>query len=255
MFSLEIVSPPAGRDLLTAELWELGCAGIVELDEARVRVFFEDAAGRDEALTRWPGASWREEEETDWVATAREKLPPMLIGRRFFLVPEWRDDPTPEGRFRIQVNPGQAFGTGFHETTQLCIEALEDYCRPGMDVLDVGTGSGILSQAAECLGAARIYACDIDPIAVEVARLQLRQAFVGSADAVRPGIADIVVANITPEPILELAPDLLSALRPGGVALLSGFEGAEVELVKAAFAGVIETRAKGAWSALIVRAG
>ncbi len=83
-------------------------------------------------LKLFPGARQREEEERDWVQSSRDLLQPMEVGRRFFLVPEWRDDPTPEGRFRIAVNPGMAFGTGVHETTRLCIEALEDYLQPGM---------------------------------------------------------------------------------------------------------------------------
>src|ERR1700738_1813831 len=95
-------------------------------------------------------------------------LQPMTVGARFFLVPEWRDDPTPAGRFRIAVNPGQAFGTGVHETTRLCLEAIEEFVRPGSAVLDVGTGSGILARAAALLGAKRVYGCDVDPVAVEI---------------------------------------------------------------------------------------
>src|SRR6185312_10980629 len=107
--------------------------------------------------------------------SARNLLQPMEVGQRFYLVPEWRDDPAPEGRFRVTVNPGMAFGTGVHETTQLCIEALEDFVQPGMIVLDVGTGSGILATVARLLGAERAIACDNDPIAIEVAQ----QGFVG----------------------------------------------------------------------------
>jgi len=252
MFSLEIECPLEDRDLLVAELWEQGSAGIVELDAAMVRAFFEDSADRDTLRARYPGAAWRNEEERDWIATAREKLPPMLVGRRFFLVPEWRGDPTPAGRFRIAVNPGMAFGTGFHETTQLCIEALEDFVQPGAALLDIGTGSGILSQAGELLGAAPIYACDIDPVAVDVARRNLRRAFIGSVNAVRDAVADVVVANISPEAILALAPDLLRALKPGGTALFSGFELHEVEMVRAALPTAREVRTKGNWALIVV---
>src|SRR5262245_10876733 len=143
MFSLEIECDPTDRDLLIAELWEQGSAGIVELTPARVRAFFEDTAGRAALRALYPGASLRVEEQIDWVQSARDLMRPMEVGQRFFLVPEWLDDPAPRGRFRIAVNPGMAFGTGVHETTQLCIEALEEYVAPGMTVLDVGTGSGI----------------------------------------------------------------------------------------------------------------
>jgi ribosomal protein L11 methyltransferase len=179
-------------------------------------------------------------------------LPPMLVGRRFFLLPEWRDDPPPEGRFCIIVNPGMAFGTGFHETTQLCLEALEDYVRPGERVLDVGTGSGILGEAAGLLGATAVYACDTDPVALEVARRKLGCAFVGSADAVRASVADIVVANISPQAIATLAQDLLRVRKPGGTAILSGFETHEVEGLRALLPPVRDVRSRNTWALIVV---
>jgi ribosomal protein L11 methyltransferase len=150
------------------------------------------------------------------------------------------------------VNPGMAFGTGFHETTQLCLEALEDYVHPGQSFLDVGTGSGILSEAAELLGATGIYACDTDPVAVEVARRKLGCAFVGSADAVRAGVADIVVANISPQAIAMIAPDLLRVCKPGGTAILSGFETHEVEALRAVLPPVRDVRSRNTWALIVV---
>ncbi len=244
MFSLEIECDPQDRDLLIAELWEQGSAGIVELDDSRVRAFFEEAAGRERLLGMYPGAALRIEEQRDWVASARELLQPMEVGTRFFLVPEWRDDPAPPGRFRITVNPGQAFGTGVHETTQLCLEALERYVNPEATVLDIGTGSGVLARAARLLGAARVYACDIDPVAVEIAG----EGFIGSADAVATACADLVVANISPEAIIRLAPDMVRVLKPGGILLASGFEVAEVDQVRAALPPASDVRIKGNWA-------
>jgi ribosomal protein L11 methyltransferase len=246
MFSLEIECDPDDRDLLIAELWEQQSAGIVELTPRRVRAFFDDGADRDTLLRLYPGSSWRTEQQRDWVQAARDLLQPMEVGRRFFLVPEWRDDPAPEGRFRIAVNPGMAFGTGVHETTRLCIEALEDFLQPAMSVLDVGTGSGILAKAARLLGADKVYACDTDPVAVEIAG---SGAFVGSADAVASQSADLVLANISPEAILALAPDLLRVLRPGGKLLASGFERNEVAMVNAMLRG--EVREKGNWALVV----
>jgi ribosomal protein L11 methyltransferase len=248
MFSLEIDCEPDQRDLLVADLWEQGSAGIVELTPQTVRAFFEDDADRAALIAKYPAARERTEEQRDWVAEARDMLQPMEVGRRFFLVPEWRDDPTPEGRFRIVVNPGMAFGTGVHETTRLCIEAMEDYLKPGMSVLDVGTGQGILARAARLLGAARVVACDIDPVAVEIAG----EGFVGSVDAVASRSADLVLANISPEAITTLAADLLRVRRPGGILLASGFELHEVDQVRAVLGGARETRIKGNWALLVV---
>ncbi len=174
MFSLEVAGTPEDNDLLIAELWAAGSAGIAELDGGRLRAFFEDDADRDAFVERFGAVSWRREEECDWVAVSRSNWEPLQVGTRFLLVPDWRDDPAPEGRFRIVVNPGMAFGTGIHETTQLCMEAVETYVRRGMAVLDVGTGSGILAEAAGLLGASPVWACDIDPVAVGIARGKAR---------------------------------------------------------------------------------
>jgi ribosomal protein L11 methyltransferase len=248
MFSVELDCKPEDRDLLLAELWEQGSAGIVELAPNRLRAFFDDAL-LDETSERYPAGLFREEDEQrDWVQASRDLLQPIEVGRHFFLAPEWCEDPTPEGRFRITVNPGMAFGTGVHETTRLCMEALEEYLTPGMRTLDVGTGSGILSKAARLLGAGRTWACDTDPVAVAIAG----EGFVGSVDAVGSNTVDLAMANISPEAIIALAPDLIRVLHPGGVLLASGFEVHEVEMVKAALPAPREVRVKGNWALIVV---
>jgi len=247
MFSLEIECDPDDRELLIADLWDHHSAGIVELSNSRVRAFFEDHEDRDELLQLFPGSAWRVEANRDWVQSARDLLQPMEVGARFYLAPEWRDDPTPAGRFRIVVNPGMAFGTGVHETTQLCLEALEEFVKPGDRVLDVGTGSGILAQAAALLGAGKVYACDIDPVAVEIAG----NGFVGSVNAVATASVDLAVANISPEAIVRIAPDLVRVLRPNGIVLASGLEIPEVEQVKAALPPSREVRSKGNWALIV----
>src|SRR5580698_8697349 len=246
MFSLEIECDPEDRELLIADLWDHHSAGIVELATSRVRAFFEDEEDRNELLQLFPGSTLRIEENRDWVQSSRDLLQPREVGERFFLVPEWRDDPTPAGRLRIVVNPGMAFGTGVHETTRLCLEALEEFVKPGAHVLDVGTGSGILARAAALLGAGKVYACDTDPVAVEIAG----NGFVGSADAVASASVDLVVANINPETIVKIAPDLLRVLRPHGVLLTSGLELADVAQVQVALPSEV-IRRKGNWALIV----
>lgn len=243
MFSIDLDCKQPEKDLTIAELWEAGCTGIVELEEwddlARLRVFFDDDTRQSELLARFGGES-RPADLRDWVAFAREYLKPMEIGKRIFVCPEWRDDPTPPGRIRIQVNAGLAFGTGAHETTRLCLEAIERHLEPGMTVVDVGTGSGILAEAAVKLGAGRVLASDTDQEAVDVALENVEKAGVavtvslGSADIFSDGIADLVVANISPAWIADLAPDWMRILKPGGWAILSGFEASDVPRVSEA---------------------
>jgi ribosomal protein L11 methyltransferase len=243
MFSIDIACPPQdeqAKDLTVAELWEAGCTGIVELDDtASLRAFFDDDARAAELQSRF-GGTIAPADTRDWVAFAHEYLKPMQIGERIFVCPEWRDDPTPPGRIRIAVNAGLAFGTGAHETTRLCLEAIERHLKPGMTVVDIGTGSGILAEAAVKLGAGEVHANDNDPDAVAVARENFEKAGVhvalslGSAGDFPPSFADLIVANISPAWISDLAPEWMRILKPGGVAVLSGFEANDIAGVSAA---------------------
>src|SRR5580704_11508104 len=104
MFSIEIECRPEQNDMLIAELWAEGSAGIVELDGGGLRAFFEDDADRSALAARFLAVSWRREEQRDWVELSRANWEPLAVGERFFLVPEWLSDPAPEGRFRIAVN-------------------------------------------------------------------------------------------------------------------------------------------------------
>ncbi len=186
-----------------------GTAGIIEHD-GYLEAFFEDRA----VAARFGDPV--ECDTTDWVQHTYDAWPPILVGEKFFVVAPWRTDPTPPGRFRLELNPGLQCGTGRHPCTRLCLEAMERLVQPGDSVLDVGTGSGILSIAAKLLGAGRVIACDIDPDAARLAPF-----FVGSADAVRDGAFDIVVANIGEEVLGRLRADLERVARRR---ILSGFQ-------------------------------
>lgn len=225
MFSLLLHPSPEQEDFLIAELAECGVAGITE-GPGGLRVFFEKDAEADALIERFSG--YRPEQvaiaQFDWEQATREAWPPLKIGKRFYLVAPWCQDPAPEGRLRLEIEPGMACGTGRHPATQLCLEALENHLAPGMRVLDVGTGSGILSAAAKLLGAASAIGCDVDPDAVAIARRRIgANLFVGSADAVRPRSQDLMVANIDSATLEAIGQELERVRAPASKLILSGF--------------------------------
>ncbi|HEY7209890.1 MAG TPA: 50S ribosomal protein L11 methyltransferase [Bryobacteraceae bacterium] len=211
---------PRHDETLIAILWEAGTVGIVE-EGAGLRAYFEDAGSLD-VLTGL-GGEFRNE-PTEIAASNANDWPPIAVGQRLYLVPPSFSGSVPESRWKLQLQSGAAFGSGRHETTQLCLEAMERYMRPGAVVIDTGCGSGILSAAAHLLGASRVISCDIDPNAVDLTRRYMnKEVFSGSADAIAPHTADLVIANLTAAILDKLAWDLKRIARPQGLVLLSGF--------------------------------
>ena len=172
-------------------------------------------------------------DEEDWANEWKKYYHPLHIGMHLVVTPPWEDYiPTPEETV-VTMDPGMAFGTGTHETTRLCLALLEKYmprncnCR----LLDVGTGSGILSIAASKLGAGRCFAYDIDPVAVRVAKENIelngcKNITCGCSDLLagvdRTAPYDFVCANIVADIILRMAPDLPPLLREGALVVTSG---------------------------------
>ncbi len=155
---------------------------------------------------------------------------PLPVGEKLLIRPVWRDDYDPSGRTVLNLDPGLAFGTGAHETTRLCLEALEKYVFPGCTMLDVGCGSGILSVAALLLGAKSALGIDIDEMAVKASRDNARLNNVENGyTAVRGDLADkaegcydIITANIVADAIIALSPDITAHMNENSIYIMSG---------------------------------
>ncbi|MHB8417559.1 MAG: 50S ribosomal protein L11 methyltransferase [Myxococcales bacterium] len=194
-------------------------------------------------------------EEEPWAESWKRHFHPLRLGR-LHVVPPWEDQPTPEGCRRLVLEPGMAFGTGAHETTALCLEAIDGWLaeRPQATLLDVGTGSGILAIAASLLGASRVLATDDDPVALRTAGenagrngASVEMALAGQEP---PGRFDLVVANIHANTLIALAPVLRERLAPGGRLLLSGLLANQADEVAAAFSPPLRElprRERGGW--------
>jgi ribosomal protein L11 methyltransferase len=226
LFSLLLHPSPDREDILSAELQECGTAGISEEDSG-LRAFFESDRDAVSLLQRFAEFSpeLREERPIDWERVTHEAFPPLVVGERFYLVAPW-DEAThaPPGRLRLEIYPGMACGTGRHPATQLCLQAIERHVQPGARVLDVGSGSGILCDAARLVGAGSVVGCDIDPDAVRIASQRVHvPMFIGSAAAVRSKWADAIVANIDAATLELIAPELERVRKSTSVLILSGF--------------------------------
>lgn len=226
MFSLLLHTASDSEDIVLAELQECGTAGVSE-EDAGLRAFFEGDRDRASLVQRFAAFApeVREEEPADWERVTRDAWPPICVGERFYLVAPWDElSATPAGRLRLEIYPGMACGTGRHPATQLCLRAIERFVKPGARVLDVGSGSGILSDAARLVDAAQVIGCDIDPDAVRVVRERVDvPMFVGSADAVRSGWADVIVGNIDASTLERIAPELERVRKRESTLIVSGF--------------------------------
>jgi len=204
-----------------------------------------------------------ERERVDWLEVYQQSLEPIVIGERFIVAPDASLFPRDTGRFTIIVPQEQAFGTGSHETTSLCIEMLESLDLRGKRGLDVGSGSGILAIAMLLLGAKHVIAFDNDVDAYGALRdnrMRNRagyEIFIGSIEALRGGAFDIITMNIIPEVILPLLKDVVSRMADGAQLILSGILTVRKDnVVDAALAHGLELmseRDKGEWWAGVFR--
>lgn len=226
-------------------------------------------------------------EEEDWANAWKQHYHVLRVGRRTVIVPSWLEHEAQPDDVILHLDPGMAFGTGLHPTTQLCLRLLEDYVRPGQRILDLGAGSGILAIAAAKLGGGPVLALDNDPVAVQVAaenvarngvadQVTAAEGSLGAGTAMGhwltgdfgdeaaretpappPSAAefDLIAANLIARVLVILAADIAAALAPGGTLISSGIIDTREPEVVAAFeaAGLrqLERHVEGEWVALV----
>lgn len=178
--------------------------------------------GKGDVLTR-------EVKEQDWANAWKQYYKPFKIGKHVVIKPSWEDYIPERDDIVIEIDPGMAFGTGTHETTRMCIELLQEFIEGGPEVFDIGCGSGILSIAASKLGASKVTGIDIDSVAVESARSNVKISGVKNVEILQGNLldmihtkADIIVANIIADIIIKLCPEIPGYLNQNGVFISSG---------------------------------
>lgn len=208
---------------------------------------------------------YRELADHDWASDWQQHFPPFRVGNRLVIHPSWIDWPTAGDEAVLTLDPGQAFGTGTHATTGLCLEALSDHFAsscPPQRILDVGTGSGILAMAGAALGAEQVVACDIDSDACLVAienvkknRLTRQISITDSPLDEIPGQYDLVLANILAGENIRLAAPLVAHLAPQGRLVLSGILIEQEQQVIAGFADfpltLLSTSHRDEWTCIV----
>jgi len=272
------------EELASSLLFDLGTTGIVTLEETSNEInlgaYFDSTAKPEEVIslvrTEFARAgltemlfevSVTEIIDQDWMQKWKEGFDPVNVGERLIIAPSWKLPEVKHDRVVIEIDPGMAFGTGTHETTRMCLEAIEAFWKGG-HLLDVGTGTGILAiAAARLVPGSQVTAIDIDPQAVEVARenaeINRASALIDIVEGVPQDFAgrefDMVVANLTAEVIIDLMADLVGALARSGTLILSGIlielQSDVEQSINESGLTIIKRREMGEWCSLVARRG
>lgn len=254
-------------ELLEAE--NIVIKGYLPMDERleeRLKQFEAKLAHLEHYFVSWLAkVSYAEIAEADWSTAWKTYYKPQRIGERVVISPSWEQYQALDGDLVVRLDPGMAFGTGNHPTTAMMIQLMEKHLLPGSDVIDVGTGSGILAIVAAKLGARSVLALDIDTLAVEIA--EQNAELNGVKDVVTVQYNDLLVglegryhmitANITADPILALLEDAYRLLSFQGVLLASGiikyrYPDVEAKLKELGYQ-LVETLKEGEWVSIVAR--
>ena len=279
-----VTAPPQASEAVSAILQQLFCglsivttpAGLVhqaytseEADVENAQVELEAGLRRIPAELVEPAevtleADWVD--ELDWAEAWKEHYRPIRVGRRLVILPSWLPWPDPESPLKprpddiiLRIDPGMAFGTGAHATSRMCMAALENYLRPGDDVIDFGCGSGILTITACKLGASSVLAIDNEPVCIKVTAENVVKNDVAKQCEARlaeslagiDGPRDLIVANVTGQVVMEQAANAATLLRPGGYYIVSGFtnrsDNGVAEAIAAAKLGIADRYGEDEW--------
>jgi ribosomal protein L11 methyltransferase len=270
--ALLLTGPPLGRpddptsDLLSAALTDYSVAAIDEPSPDARRAFFHDRTERDRAVphlrSSFPDLEVAPVDvaDDDWAARSQATLTPVVVGR-LIVTPPWHADAArgTGNSISVVIQPSMGFGTGHHATTRLCLAALQQRDVEGRAVIDVGTGSGVLAIAASLLGARPVVALDDDPDAIQSARENLElnpgakvDVRLGDLRSSVPGVADLVLANLTGALLVQAAAQIEALVAPHGRLILSGLMHHEASDVIAAFrtVAVLDQRQEDEWMCL-----
>lgn len=249
--AMQIEDPADLRDIIENQStynWDFVDPSFVEKElsaRPKVTVYFEHEKEAEDVASMFDDAVLNEADDSEWKDKYKEHFKALRLTDDIVVVPSWEEAPQGDEKV-IDLDPGMAFGTGAHQTTSMCAQLLEKYGCEGKKVLDVGTGSGILSISAALMGSTDILGVDIDETAVEVANENVEKN--GMSDIIRiekgdltKGIdfkGDIVVANIIAELVIELAASVKKHLVPGGYFISSGILAEKEEKVTNALKGL-----------------
>ena len=274
-YELAITAPYESQDAIMNKMTEMGATGFLEKDGKILAYFGEkaDIAGICAELSGFrdvlkssgldPVFSFEYSllPEKDWNENWKINFSPIDIGENLTIIPSWLKKDT--SRIPVIIDPGMVFGTGYHETSQTCLVIIEKISKGEQkeSFLDIGTGSGILAIGAAKLGFRHVTAVDIDPMAIDAAKrnaeensllnVRIMEGDITAAE----GSFDLIAANLLSGILVDIAPEIVSRLNPGGKAILSGMltgqEGAVITAMEKAGITLSETIVSGKWVTLV----